>query len=169
MPRKERERRYISEYMKETWPEGDWQLNVPLAMLPQEYADRYGMGKAAAFFRSWHPRVDAVKWLPDRYYLIEAKIRDVKTGIGDLLYYRSIIDKTTDLPFYEGQPVICRLVCPWSYDWIADIARTNNIEIVVRNYPWIAEYVKERQHYFTTEYRDARAEKMRLRQILDVE
>jgi len=34
---------------------------------------------------------------------------------------------------------------------------------------WIGEYVKERQHYFTAEYRAERAEKMRLREILGVD
>jgi len=38
--RQERERRYISEYMMTTWPEGNWQLNVELGPIPQEYVDR---------------------------------------------------------------------------------------------------------------------------------
>ncbi|GAI43801.1 unnamed protein product, partial [marine sediment metagenome] len=88
LARKERERRYISEYMVHQWPEGGWQLNVELGPIPQEYVDRYGLGKAAAIFRPTRPRVDAVKWTKDKYYLIEAKIRDIKAGIGDLSYYR---------------------------------------------------------------------------------
>lgn len=33
----------------------------------------------------------------------------------------------------------------------------------------MADYVKERQHYFTAEYRAERAEKMRLREIMGVD
>jgi hypothetical protein len=169
MARQERERRYISEYMKETWPEGNYQLNVELGPIPDEYVQRLGLSRAAALFRPTRPRVDAVKWAPDRYYLIEAKIRDIKAGIGDLTYYRNVLAETPDLPYHDGQPIIARLVVPWSLDWLLPIALANNIEVVVYEKDWIAEYVKERQNYFTAEYRAARAEKMRLREVLGVD
>jgi len=169
MPRQERERRYISEYMMKTWPEGGWQLNVELGPIPKEYVDRYGQGKAAAMFRPTRPRVDAVKWTPDRYYLIEAKIRDIRTGIGDLSYYKGMLASTADLPFYEGQPIICRLVVPWMIDWIRVAADAAGIDVVVFEADWIQAYVEERKHYFTAEYRAERAEKMRLRDILGVD
>jgi len=169
MARQERERRFISEYLLKAWPGGDYQQNVELGPIPQEYIDRYGLGKAAAIFRPTRPRIDAVKWTPDKYYFIEAKIRDIKAGIGDLLYYRSMVPQTLDLPFYDGQEIVSRLVVPWSIDWLLAAAAINNVEVVVFNPAWIADYVKERQHYFTAEYRAERAEKMRLREILDVD
>jgi len=169
MARKERERRYISEYMLKTWPEGGWQLNVELGPIPQEYIDRYGLGKAAALFRPTRPRVDAVKWNDKAYYIIEAKIRDIKAGIGDLSYYRGMLPRTPDLPFYDGQPIICRLVVPWMIDWIKVAAEAAQVEVKVFWVGWIDEYIKERQHYFTREYRDERAEKMKLREILGVD
>ena len=169
MPRKERERRYIAEYMVHRWPEGDWQLNVELGPIPQDYVDRLGLGRAAALFRPTRPRVDAVKWTPDKYYLIESKIRDIKAGIGDLTYYLAVIPQTPDLPYYDGQPVIALLVVPWMLDWLLPVANAAGVAVEVFKQPWIDEYVKERQHYFTAEYREARAEKMRLRKILDVE
>jgi hypothetical protein len=169
MARKERERRYISEYMKTAFPQGGYQLNVELGPIPQEYVDRYGLGKAAALFRPTRPRVDAVRWQPDAYYLIEAKIRDIKAGIGDLSYYRGMAQNTPDLPFYDKQPIILRLVVPWMIEWIRVAADAAQVEVVVFHAAWIDEYVKERQHYFTAEYRAERAEKMRLREILGVD
>lgn len=167
--RKERERRFIAEYMHSAWPEGDWQLNVELGPIPQDYVQRYGLTKAAALFRPTRPRVDAIKWLPDVYYLIEAKVRDIKMGIGDLSYYRSVISTTPDLPYYDGQPVVARLIIPWMLDWLMPVALANQIEVVVFWQDWIGDYVRERQHYFTAEYRTERAEKMRLRDILGVD
>jgi len=169
MVRKERERRYISEYMHQAFPDGGWQLNVELGPIPQEYVDRYGLGKAAALFRPTRPRVDAVRWTPSAYYLIEAKIRDIKAGIGDLTYYKGMAGKSPDLPFYDGQPVICRLVVPWMIDWIKVAADAAGIEVVVFWSDWISDYVKERQHYFTSEYRDKRSEVMRDREALGLE
>jgi len=155
--------------MLKTWPEGGWQLNVELGPIPQEYIDRYGLGKAAALFRPTRPRVDAVKWNDKAYYIIEAKIRDIKAGIGDLSYYRGMLPRTPDLPFYDGQPIICRLVVPWMIDWIKVAAEAAQVEVKVFWVGWIDEYIKERQHYFTREYRDERAEKMKLREILGVD
>lgn len=169
MPRQERERRYIAEYLLATWPEGGWQLNVELGAIPPEYVTRYGQTKAAAIFRPTRPRVDAVKWTPTAYYMIEAKIRDIKAGIGDLTYYRGMVPTTLDLPFYDRQPIIYRLVVPWMIDWIRAAADGAGVEVVVFEPAWIADYIKERQHYFTAEYRAARAEKMRLREILGVD
>ena len=166
MPRQERERRYISEYMLSTWPEGEWQLNVELGPIPQEYVTRYGMSRAAAIFRPTRPRVDAVKWTKEAYYLIESKIRDIKNGIGDLSYYRGMARRTPDLPWYDNQPIVCRLVVPWFIDWIQVAAIEAQVEVVVFETDWIADYVKERQHYFTAEYRQQRAELMRNREIL---
>ncbi len=169
MARKERERRYIAEYMIREWPQGEWQLNVELGPIPQEYVDRLGLGKAAALFRPTRPRGDAVKWAKDPYYILEAKIRDIKAGIGDLSYYRGMIPRTPDLPYYNGQELIFRLVVPWMIDWIKVAADAAQVDVVVFHQPWIDAYVKERQHYFTAEYRAERAEKMRLREILGVD
>lgn len=169
MARQPRERRYIAQYMMETWPEGDWQLNVELGPIPSDYVTRYGLAKAAALFRPTRPRVDAVKWDDDVYYLIETKLRDIKAGIGDLTYYSSVIPLTPDLPYYNGQKIVSRLVVPWMLDWLMPVADAAGIEVVVAMYDWIQDYVRERQHYFTAEYREARAETMRLREILGVE
>ena len=169
MPRKERERRYISEYLLKAFPEGGYQLNVELGPIPKEYVDRLGLGKAAALFRPTRPRVDAVVWRPAKYILIEAKIRDIKAGIGDLSYYKGMAERAPDLPFYDGQPIVLRLVVPWMLDWVQIAAEAAKVEVVVFFTEWIADYVKERQHYFTAEYREARAQKMKLREILGVD
>jgi len=169
MARKERERRYISQYMKDTFPDMHYQINVELGAIPAEYIQRYGITRAAALFRPTRPRVDAVRWQPDKYYLIEAKLRDIKGGIGDLMYYKSVIPATPDLPFYDGQPIVVRLVIPWMLDWLKPTADQAGIEVDVKWYDFVDEYVKERQHYFTAEYREKRKEKMRLREILGVD
>lgn len=169
MPRQERERRYISEFVKTAFPDMNWQLNVELGAVPAEYVTRYGLTKAAALFRPTRPRVDAVRWTKDSYYLIEAKLRDIKAGIGDLLYYQSVIPVTPDLPYYEGQPIKLLLVIPFTMEWIKKVADASNVELKFFEPEWVADYVKERQHYFTAEYREERRKKMELRKILDVE
>ena len=169
MPRQERERRYIAEYLKEQYPKGNWQLNVELGRIPSEYVQRYGMTKAAALFRPTRPRVDAVIWEPGAYTLVEAKLRDIKAGIGDLLYYKAVLPETPDLPYYEGQPYRLRLVVPWMIEWIKQVSDAAGVEVVVYWQEWIADYVRERLDYFTADWRAKRAEVMKMREILGVE
>ena len=169
MPRKERERRYISEYMLATWPAGGYQINVQLGPIPQGLIDRHGPAMAARIFRPTRPRVDAVMATADAYYLIEAKVRDIKNGIGDLTFYRGLASSTLDLPGYVGQPIVTRLVVPWMIDWVQVAADANQIEVVIFEQEWISAYITELRDYFTAEYRQARAEKMQLRRILGVD
>lgn len=167
--RKERERRYIAEYMLETFPRGDYQLNVELGAIPSDYVQRYGSKKAAALFRPTRPRVDAVAWTPDEYLIIEAKLRDIKAGIGDLMYYYYEAQRAPDLPNYDGQPIKKRLIIPWMIDWMHEAARTADIEVVVYVRPWLEEYIKDRQLYFTAEYREKRSQVMKDREILGLD
>ncbi len=169
MPRQERERRYIAEYLKTQYPRGNWQLNVELGAIPADYVQRYGQTRAAALFRPTRPRVDAVIWEPGAYILVEAKLRDIKAGIGDLLYYKGVLGDTPDLPSYEGQPYKFRVVVPWNVEWINQVALAAGVEVVVYMTDWIEAYVAERQNYFTAEYRAKRAELMRMREILGVD
>ena len=169
MPRQERERRYIAEYMMETYPQGNYQLNVPLGPVPEELVSRYGYAKAAAMFQPTRLRVDAVHWSPERYLLIESKLRSIKDGIGDLLIYQRIAPRTPDLPNYEGQPVKLALVVPYMVEWIRDITAATNVEYIVYVKEWIEEYARERLNYHTAEYRQKRRELMELRQVLGVD
>ncbi len=169
MARQERERRYLSQYLLQEWPRGGYQVNVELGPIPAEFVDRYGPKKAAALFRPTRPRVDAVKWTRERYYLIEAKIRDIKAGVGDLMFYRGMVSDTRDLPNYSGQELVLRLVVPWMIDWIGVAAEKNGIEVVIFEVDWMAAYVEERKHYYSPEWRAQRDEKKRLREALGVD
>lgn len=169
MARQERERRYIAEYMADNFPDNNYVLNVELGPIPDEFIQRYGPVRAAALFRPTRLRVDAVAWFPDKYLLIEAKLRNMKDGIGDLLIYKRLAPQTADLPYYDGQPFVAQLVVPWDLPWLREITQASDIEYVEQDYPWVHDYVQERQKYFTAEYRVERAKTMKLRKTLGVE
>ena len=169
MPRAERERRYIAEYMAQTYPRGNYQLNVPLGPIPQELVQQLGATQAAQVFYPTRPRIDAVAWLPGAYILVEAKIREPKHAIGDLLVYRSLIPSTRDLPSYDGQAIVSRLVVPEILEWIRVSAEEHRLEVATYHPAWIADYWRSRQEYFTQSYRLARDSKQAMRKILGLE
>lgn len=169
MPREERERRYIAEYMALTYPRGNYQLNVPLGPIPRELVQQLGQAQAAQVFYPTRPRIDACAWTKTAYLLVEAKIREPKHAIGDLLVYRSLIPSTVDLPSYDGQPIVARLVVPDILDWIRASAVEHRLDVVTYRPAWLAAYWAERQNYFTRDYRVARDQKQAMRKILGLE
>lgn len=169
VPREDRERRYIADYMVELMGNQPYSLNVPLGPIPEEITARHGLSAGAALFRPSRPRIDATAWTPEGYWLIEAKIREAKSAIGDLLVYSALAAKTLDLPGYTGQPIKMRLVVPWALDWIQQAAEAHGMELRIYLPAWVEQYVRDHQLYFTREYRIARDEKMRLRKTLGVD
>ncbi len=169
MARAERERRYVADYLAQYYPRGGWMTNVPLGPIPEEITSQHGIARGAMLFRPARPRVDAVIWSTSHYWLVEAKIREAKSAVGDLLVYRTLADSTPDLPEYNGQEIHTRLIVPWALDWISRVATRYGMEMEIFLPAWVEDYVRERQNYFTREVRLARDEKMRLRQVLGVE
>ncbi len=165
----ERERRFIAEFMAETFRPDQYAMNVPLGPVPDELVEIHGIQGAAAVFRPSRRRIDGVAWTEHAYILIEAKIRDPLEGLGRLQTYRDLALKTKDLPEWHGQDFEMWLVVPYSLDWIITAAHDANIKLKIFWRDWIADYVKERQNYFTQEYRQARDEKQRLRKAFGLE
>ena len=134
-----------------------------------ELVAQEGLTRAARIFRPQRRRVDAVAWTPSVYYLLEMKIRDPFEGIGRLQTYTREAARTPDLPGFEGQPIVPRLVVPFVIERDRLAADEAGIELVEFFQEWIGDYILERQQYFTAEFRLARADKMRMRELLGLE
>lgn len=169
VPRQERERRFIAEYMLSAFPAGNWELNVPLGDVPLELIAVEGMQRAANLWRPQRRRVDAVQWSETRYLIIEAKIRDPFEGIGRLQTYLRESRRTPDLPGFAGQELVPRLVVPFVIERDRLAAAEAEIELVEFHQPWIDDYMLERQQYFTKEYREVREQKLRTRELFGLE
>lgn len=169
MAREEREKRYIAEYLAETYPPGTYQSNVPLGDIPEEIVSMHGVKMGGAIFRPSRRRIDAVCWDGDTYKLIESKIRDPFEGLSRLPTYLILARRSLDLPHYTEQPFEMVLVTPFALDWIKDAARDAGITLVVYWRDWIADYIREYQLYFTEAYRTKRAEVFRARRQLGLE
>lgn len=165
----QRETRLLWEYLKETYPNDTWVTNVELGPLPAEEVVMRGLKATAARLRPFRRRIDAVHWTKDRYDLIECKIRDPMPGLGGLVVYEALAKTTPDLVGYEGQPFHKTLVVPSSLAWIVEAGREMGVEIVEFWKPWVADYVREVQNYFTRDYRIARDEKVERRKLLGLE
>ena len=165
----QRETRLLWEYLKETYPGETWAANVELGPISNEEIAMLGTRGAAARIRPFRRRVDAVHWTPDVYELIETKIRDPMPGIGALQVYEGLAKRTPDLMGYEGQPIRKILVVPFALEWVKAAAEELDTQVVEFWRPWIADYFRGIQNYFTREYRTARDEKILRRRLLGLE
>ena len=169
MPRQDREKRFIAEYMVQNFPPGTFALNVPVGPIPRELIQMHGLTQAAALFRPSRRRVDATAWSPDAYYVIEAKIRDPFEGLGRLLIYAFEAVDSLDMPGFEGQPIIPRLVVPFVIERDRLASVRFDIEMVEFRPAWIADYLRERQLYHTASFRAARDDRKQTLKLLGLD
>ncbi len=143
--------------------------NVELGPIPEQFISMHGLSGAAAVYRPWRRRIDAVSWWPDHYDLIEFKLRDPLQGLGRLHSYYVLAPQTPDLIAYEGQPFRKVLVVPFALDWIKVAAQGDEVELIEFWQDWVLDYWKQFDRYFTAEYRAAREEMLRLRVIMGLD
>lgn len=164
-----RERRYIAEYVAKTFPDSPVKLGCPLGPGVRGLVEEYGLPKALTMSRGFRPEVDAVVVLPEKLIVIEAKIFKIVDGISKLPVYASLIPATPELWIHRKLPVEMRLITPWLTAQVQEMARGMGVEVDIYNPPWIKDYVDKMHSYWTAEAREARAAKLKLREILGVE
>lgn len=164
-----RERRLISEYIAEKFPKDRVIMGCPLGKPPERLVARLGMHKALRLTRGIRPEVDALVIQDHRLIMVEAKIRAWVDGIAKLPLYKSLVVTTPELEEYKNYPVEMRLCFPWYEETIETAAKNLNVILDVFHKPWIDEYLDELGKYWSREYITARAEKKRMREILNVE
>lgn len=171
MPPKVRkpETRLVAEYLAErVWPL-PYKQRVPLGPPLPGLTEEHGEEMAIRMSRPFRLEVDAAYWTNDRLVLVEAKIFRLLDGLAKLPIYRGEVPLSPDLREHHGKRVEMELVAPWTSQDIERRAAAMGIHVVVFAPEWIAQVVADYHLYWTPEYRQARDEKIRLRQLLGVE
>jgi hypothetical protein len=128
-----------------------------------------GYQKAIKMSRPIRPEVDAIVVLPRYLVLIEGKIREIMFGLCKLPFYKSLTPFTPELTPYHNLDVLMEFVSPWTSENHRIMASDANIRVVEYHTPE-ADAEAERYHkYWTREYRLAREEKLRNRELLGLE
>lgn len=171
MVRKSRhvETRLVAEYLKATYSGFTYITGQPLGLVSQQLLVEEGFAKGLRMQRPNRPEVDAVVLHPKLLILIEAKVREILNGLAKLPFYMSLVPFTPELKEYAHLPILMELVAPLAGPNHEIMASEAGIRIVKFRPAWIDEYVAEYQHYWTREYRLAREEKLRNRELLGLE
>ena len=131
------ERRYVPDYVNETFPERvtvfyNLALGAPpetLVKLHPELPERT--------FQKWKKWADAIVILNDRMVLLEGKIRRPITGIGELITYRQLLPDTKELRTWIHLPVEARLITPERDPEVLRAAAAQDISVSIYTPAWL--------------------------------
>jgi len=165
----QRERRLIREYIAEFYPKVRVIFGCPLGPVPESSIATYGFRQALRVARGIRPEVDALAIYDGQLVLIEAKIIKWMDGLSKLPVYASLVPSTYELQEYKDYRVAMRLCTPWTNETIDQAAEKLGVKVSIFSPPWIAEYMETVHHYYTSDYRKARDEKLRLRKLFGLE
>ncbi len=163
------ETRLVAEYLKERYSQFPHMSAVPLGLFSEELLKTEGYVKGLRMQRPNRPEVDAIVLLPRYFVLIEAKVWHIVDGMAKLPLYRSLIPFTPELKQYQPRETILELVVPWTNPNLEIMCRDANIRLVVYKPDWINDVVNRVQLQGTRDYRLAREEKLRNRELLGLE
>ncbi len=138
------ERRYIVQYVTHRYPDRitaffNLRLGVPKPIVagvatPEEYT----------ISKPWAPFADAVVVLKDRIIVIEAKIRQPRTAIGQLIDYVRRVPATPQLtPYLGGRSIFGLLVTPFYDDEIKKTCEENGLLYDTFLPCWVLDYMVE--------------------------
>jgi hypothetical protein len=139
---KQREKRYVPEYVNEKYPDRIAVFyNMAVGPPPE---DLWKSHPEIPFkhFRRWRFWIDAVVILKNAMVLIEGKIRKPAEGIGQVLLYRSLLPQTPELEPYKHLPVRMVIVTPRPDPRIIEFANTYGLTIDIYTKPWVQEYLR---------------------------
>lgn len=145
-PRKIRmiERRYVQEYVLQAFPGRVWaQWNVPIGPIPETLL-RAHPDISLKTAKPWRSFADALVYDGKKLFLIEAKIHNLKRGVGDLDRYMSIIRETPELQRYKSTPIELRLVIPMDDPTTMAHAQQRQVVVAIYRPQWVIDYLKER-------------------------
>jgi hypothetical protein len=163
------ETRLVAEYLKDQYSNLSYIAKQPLGLVSEELLRTEGYEKGLRMQRPSRPEVDAVVIHPKWLIIIEAKVWHIVDGAAKLPFYKSLVPFTPELKKYLGRDILMELVVPWTNPNLEIMCRDAGIRLKVYRPEWINEVVNRVTEYGTREYRLAREDKLRNRELLGLE
>jgi len=134
----------VAEWVEATWPDRriPRTYNLKLGRLPEELIAALGI-KPTYFTRArWF--CDCVVEEPDKLVLIEGKIEQESSAVGQLLFYRWLIDRTQDFPYSKDKPRELVLLVTREIEDLELFAKEIGIQVEHYEPTWIMPHLERR-------------------------
>jgi len=117
-------------------------FNVRLGLPPEELRKRYP-DIPESHFKVWMPTADAIVVTKERIYVVEAKIRNPRNALGQLVDYARRLPNTPELKRFFPREIVKLLVIPLEDPELIMTARELGINIDVYRPDWVIDYLRE--------------------------
>jgi len=159
----------LAEYLKINYSKFPTIQKQPLGAIDEEIAKKEGMARAIGLMRPFRPEIDGIVILPGALLLVEAKVWNVVNGLAKLPLYASLVPYTPELKQHRHLHIIMELVVGWTYDNLEIMARDAGVRVRVYCPPWLEKVKDEMHNYWTSDYRRAREDKLKMREHFGIE
>lgn len=163
------ETRLVVEYLKDRYSSFSTITKQPLGAVSEELLKQEGYKRGMGIARPFRPEVDAIVILPRHLIVIEAKVWKIVDGLAKLPLYKSLVPHTPELKEYMPRDILMQLVVGWSNTNLQIMANELGVQIRVYCPPWLQKVVDDMHKYWTPEYRQAREDKLRMREYYGIE
>jgi len=149
---------YITEWLGITYPPGTWRTNVPFGTVEVPEYLSVTPEELRFMTKGFRPIADAVVFLEDEVHIVEAKIRDERGKVEQLLIYEYLFDKTPEFKPHWGKKIRKILLTPKDQGDFEKFLRKYGIEVVYYRPAWIIEYLGtldrryRRGHYYSVQF-----------------
>lgn len=137
-----RERRLVSEFCREFYPDDEIRFHVRLGSIPRRFKGKYLSEAEERLIGVWRRWADAVVFRPDRLVLIEAKIVPKPGVISQMEVYEELIPKTPEFAEHVHKPIEKLLLCAVEDPVVTRKARERDIRVVIFHPLWVDDYLE---------------------------
>jgi hypothetical protein len=147
--RKEWEAGFLSDYLVKTFPSAIVMHRVPVGDIPPAITLDFGVAVGSRIFRPSRPVADAIVIQDQVLYLIEGKIWDINTAIGQIIFYSRQLDYTPELSQYKDLPRRMQVVSARAPPWASGVHLFPEIEFIQHMTSDVKPYLEKKESYWT--------------------
>ena len=131
---------YLTEWLSLNYPPGSWRTNVNIGV-PELYGKTdISQAEYKYIKRSFSAKADAVVFLPSEVHIVEAKIRDDRGKIEQLLIYEWLFKKDPEFKAYWDYPITKILLTPKDMGLLEKFLAELGIKVVYYKPAWLMQY-----------------------------
>ncbi len=132
---------YLTEWLGITYPPGTWRTNVTLGDASVPDTVKLTPEERAYITKPLKPVCDALIILPDEVHIVEAKVREDRGKIEQLLIYEYLFPRTEEYKPHWNKKIRKILLTPKPQGAFEEFLKKYGIEVVYYRPPWIEEYL----------------------------
>jgi len=132
---------YLTEWLGITYPPGTWRTNVSLGEVTTPETVKLTPEERRYITKPLRPVCDAVVLLPDEVHLVEAKIREERGKVEQLLVYEYQFPRTPEFKAHWKKKIRKILLTPKDQGEFENFLQKYGIDVVYYRPAWIEEYL----------------------------